>query len=353
MDSITVNAGPLTSYNSLVYYLSPKFKQIRELYLSGITPRITLDLRNLEYGNISISALTGLLCNCKKLRDFLGYAIPTVLKWDPQIQGFLSDIEFFKTAERFKIFQWIPEGIIGGYKLGTINPNTKILFYADIKPFKNIDISEIGIAKASLKQKIAPNFLMRCASLFNDFDDRLEDVIVNTTLELIVNSLMHAEDVAFVGLQRTKNRITISVCDSGIGFSKSLKRTYPQISHFKDLTSVEGIFIGSLIQRNAHGLRLAINEVLNFDELYPSFDFNEGWVIISSFDTELRWQKSNWAKALNYIDSNTFESKKPDILKIFGPPLTNYAEKEKINLGYWKKYENILIGTRITFEIKI
>ena len=161
MEEIVIHIGTLSSYNSLVYYLGSKFNEIRELYQSGRTPKVVFDLSNLEYGNISISALTGLLCNCKKLRDFLGYPIPAILKWDPQLQGFLADIEFFRITERFKIFKWIPEGIVGGYKMGVINPNTKILHYGDIKPLKNIDLSNIGIEKASLKQKIAPNFL-RC-----------------------------------------------------------------------------------------------------------------------------------------------------------------------------------------------
>lgn len=353
MEPIIINTGTLSSYNSLVYHLAPKLKQIRELYLSGTTPRVILNLSHLEYGNISISALTGLLCNCKKLRDFLGYPIPATLRWDPQVQGFLADIEFFKIADKFQIFQWIPDGIVGGYKMGVINPNTKILYYADIKPIKSIDLLNIGVEKASLKQKIAPHFLMRCANLFNDFDDRLEDIISNTTLELIVNCLMHAEDIAFVGLQRTKKRITISVCDSGIGFSKSLSRSYPNIPYFKKLTTIEGIAIGSLIQKNVHGLRLAINEVLNFNQFDASYDDNEGWVTISSFDSELRWQKANWARAIEIFDSINFEKQKPDILKALGNPLTNYVDKNKISLGYWKNYDDLLIGTRITFEIQI
>lgn len=353
METLIINVGPLTSYNSLIYHLSSKLKKLRDLYISGSTPEVLLDLSHIDYGSVSISALTGLLTTCKKVRDFLGYPIPTTIKWDPRLQGFLADIDFFKIVDELRLFKWVPEGIVGGYKMGVINPNTKILFYRDINPIREIPLSEIGIEKAKLKQKIAPNFLMRCANLFHGFDNILGDSISNTTLELIVNSLMHAEDIAFVGLQRTKKRITVAVCDGGIGFAKSLARTFPQISHFKNLSHIDAIIIGSLIQKNIHGLRLAINDVLNYDPFNPSFDFNEGWVIISSFDSEIRWQKTNWSRAISYFDKIDIEKNKPDFSNILQEPIKEYVEKYKIYEGYWKKYPEYLVGTRITFEIEL
>lgn len=345
---VVVNVGPLTSYNSLVYYLGPKLKSIRDLYLSGSTPEILFDLRSLEHGNINISALTALLSISKRLRDFIGAPIPATMRWDPRVQGFLSDLEFFTLVDKFKIFNWKPEGIIGGFRMGSINPNTKIIYYGDKKPIKHIDAKNVGIEKAILKQKIAPNFLMRCANVFYGFDDHLEDIISNTTLELIVNALMHAEDFAFVGLQRSNKRITVSVCDSGIGFRKSLCRSYNEIEYFKELQNIEAIVIASLIQKNIHGLRLAINEILN----PRKFNAALGWIIISSFDSEIRWQKNNWERAIAVFDSEDIRKYRPNFLKMIGEPLKDFRENKFIE-GYWKNYENSLVGTRITFEIQL
>ncbi len=353
MKNLTINAGPLTSYSSLSYYLGPKLKELRENYLSGITPNLLLDLSSLEYGKMNISALIALLAICKKVRDFIGYPIPTMIRWDPKVQGFLSDIDFFKTSDQLDLFKWQPEGIIGGYKRGNINPNTKILFYRDIRPIKDLNNDLIGIEKAKLKQKIAPHFLMKCSNLFTNMEEEIEDRVSNTTLELIANSLMHAEDIAFVGLQRSNKRITVAVCDGGIGFAKSLPRTYPTIDMFKNLSHVEGIVIGSLIQQNQHGLRLAINEVLNFDEYDRNFEINEGYVTISSFDSEIRWQKYNWLKALNYFENFDTRNSVLDCEDFLGISVSEYLSKEELNRGYWKKYDNILIGTRITFEINL
>jgi anti-sigma regulatory factor (Ser/Thr protein kinase) len=203
-----------------------------------------------------------------------------------------------------------------------------------------------------LKQKIAPNYLMRCSNIFRGFDEKLEDIISNTSLELIVNSLTHAEEIAFVGIQRTSNRITISVCDSGVGFPKSLKKLFKDIDIKRPLTHQDGILIGSLIQKSQHGLRLAISEVLNYDTDHLN-ELNEGWVIISSFNSEIRWQKNNWDKATNYFEKINISKELPSIQIALGEKSDKYIEKEDLEKGYWKSYDNFLLGTRISFEIKI
>lgn len=351
MDPIVIKTGPLTSYNSLHYYMTPKLSQIRELYHTGAAPKILMDMTSLEAGTISISALTAFLSICKKVRDFLGCPIPATIKWDPRLQGFLADLNFFIIADKFKLFKWEPDGIIGGYPMGKINPNSKLLYYSDISPVRNLELEQLGLAKASLKQRIAPHFLMRCANLFHGFDDRIEDIISNTSLELIVNSLMHAEDVAFIGLQRTQKRITVAVCDSGIGFLKSLSRTYNNVEYIKSLTHIQAIVIGCLIQKSMHGLRLAISEVLNYDEnLLMSA---KGWVIVSSYDSEIRWELQNWQKAVKYFDQVNALKNKPNFDEILGLPAEGFLNKEKVKEGYWRRYENFLVGSRITFEIQV
>lgn len=358
-ETVHVNVGPLTSFNSLVMHLSNKIDAIRHAYLEGRTPKILFDLRNAKFGQISIPAVTALLSCSKRLRDYLGYPIPITMRWDPELQGFLSEVGFFEIDQKFQIFYWLPEGIIGGFSRGRIsprgkiNPSTRIFYYADTQSIKSLSPDDYGVEKAKRKQKIAPHFYLKCSQLFSGLENqRGVDIIASTTLELIVNSLIHGEDIAFVGIQRTNKRVTISVCDSGIGFPKSLVRSNELNNEFKGISHIHGLLIGSLIQRNEHGLRLAISEVLNYDN--TSLDNrNDGWVTISSYDTELRWQKMNWSKAQNSADDILRKGKSFDIESVLGKQLADFVERDIISLGYWKKYESYIVGTRIAFEITI
>ncbi len=349
MNEFSINVGPLTSFNSLVYHLGPQLLFIRNEYIQGRTPKIKFNFSDLKSNSISLPALAALLANSRKLSAFIGNPIPVEMKWNPIVNAFLFDTGFMVAANKLKIFEF-PIEALGRNSGISLNPNTKIIYFEDINPSDSFSESEIGIEKAKHKQKILGNLKIRCSNIFDGFDEILESVVFNTTLELIVNSLMHAQDYAFVALQRTSKGITVSVCDAGIGFPKSLYSTYP-FEHFKNISHPQALFIGSLIQKDIHGLRLAINEVLGYEEN----DFskrNIGWVNISSFDTEIRWQKNNWGKALSYIDKLNLKKELPDIKAAIGDSLSGYVERDRIERGYWKQFQNFLVGTRITFEIR-
>ncbi len=352
MDTRVINTGPVTSFNSLVFHLSNEFLKIRKDYISGIRTKICFDFSEMRGNAMNLPALAALLATGKKISDFIGYSIPVKMQWNPQVLTFLTDTHFMSIAKKLKIFEFDP--LMSGtmrFNNDYINPNTRIIYFGDIKPINNIPIDQIGLEKAKHKQKIIGNLKVRASNIFGGVDDRLETSIVNTTLELIINSLMHAEEVAFVALQRTSKRITISVCDAGIGFKKSLYRT-TKYDHFEGMSHAQAVFIGSLIQKDVHGLRLAISEVLRFKE--NSFDFkeNKGWVVISSFDSEIRWQKDKWAKALSYFDSIDISKEAPDLDYVFNEPIKSYVTQEEVEKGYYKTYDHFLIGTRISFEIK-
>jgi hypothetical protein len=320
--------------------------------MHGKRPAFCFNFSELRSHSISLPALSSLLSVGKKLSEFVGYPIPVTITWDPNVLGFLHDTHFITIAKKLKIFSF--EGEIDGWKNFTgenlLNPNTRILYFNDIKPIRDISPDRIGIEKAIHKQKLINNLKIRCSAIFNGFDDGLENTLYNTTLELVVNSLMHAEETAFIALQRTKKSITIAVCDAGIGFRRSLHQTF-KTDNFQALTDGEALFIGSLIQKDAHGLRLAISEVLNYDSLDIA-QLNEGWVTLSSFGAEIRWQKKTWGRALEYFETIDLKTSKPDLNKIFGKPITTLVDREKIETGYHRIYNHFLVGTRISFEIR-
>lgn len=351
MEKKIITIGPATSINSLVYHLGTQFLQIRNDYIHGRRPEFSFDFSDMKGRSISLPALASLLSVGKKLKDFIGYPIPVQMKWDPQVIAILQDSHFIPIAKKLNIFSFsdVFEGTI---RLNNefLNPNTRLLYFGDIKPISNIPPDQIGIEKAIHKQKIISNLRVRCANIFKGFDDNLENTLYNTLLELIVNSLMHGQEFAFVALQRTSKSITISVSDSGIGFKRSLFQTFNN-PHFKEITDAQAIFIGSLIQKDIHGLRLAIEEVLNYDNESID-DTNEGWVTISSYDAEIRWQKKNWRKAITYFDQLDLKNQAPSLTKVFGAPLEKIVDRQTLEEGYYRIYNHFLIGTRISFEIR-
>lgn len=352
MEFKKITVGPLTSINNLVYHLSKQFLEIRTDYLLGKRPTFKLDFSDIKSHSISLPALASLLSVGKKLSEFIGYPIPVITIWEPHTLAFLHQTQFIQIAKKLNIFSF--EGDIDGWSWFTaerpLNPNTKLLYFGDVKPISHLNPSEIGTQKALHKQKLISNLKLRCSAVFNGFDDKLENTLYNTLLELIVNSLMHGQEFAFVALQRSSKGITIAVCDSGIGFKRSLMQTfsYPQLHDLKD---EEAILIGSLIQKEIHGLRLAISEVLR----YRAEDIalkNEGWVTISSYGAEIRWQKRAWHDALNHFEKLDLNQQKPRISEIFDPIYHGQIDEEALENGYCRTYNHFLVGTRISFEIK-
>lgn len=331
MSEIVFSVGPITSFRSLHYHFCEKIGELRSLYLSGVTPRVIYDLSGLEFKAISIGGLTALLAISCRIRQYTENPILLAFNWDPHVQGFLTDIAFFDISRRFDLFEW-DERVVGGFEMGKTNPNSKLLYYADVNPQdKFASHEELNEFKRSLKQKIAPNFLLRCSNVFRGFSDRLEGVVSNTTLELIVNSLIHGESIAFVGLQRTTKRITVAVSDYGVGFPRSLNKTFFRDSR-KKLSHLQGILIGTQIQKKDHGLRLAISETLDFGKGKD----RKPWVVIASFDTELRFTAESWNQTKVHFDEDEMFSK---------------AEVNEFIDAV--RFPDILIGTRITFEIPL
>lgn len=351
---IILKVGPLTSFRSLLYYLSPKLTELREAYVVGKTPNVFWDITSLGQRNINISVLTAFVGIAKRVRDFVGKPIPVLAIWNPNVLAFLADVDFFEIDKKFQLFEW-KEGFIGGFQRGNLNPNSKILYFADIPKIEFKSMDDLNSYKAELKQRIAPNLFLRTSEIFDGINTKLKLTVSNTTLELIANSLIHGQSIAFVGVQRTKPRISVSVCDTGIGFPRSLKKYLFQ-KEFK-MSHAQGIVIGSLIQKKEHGLRLAISEVLNYNNVFEEYvdqyidEKNDGWVIISSYDTEIRWQKNNWQKAKVEFDKEDLRIANISEYKILGKPLEDFPSSENTLSGYWSKYDNFLIGTRITFEI--
>ena len=337
-----INVGTLRSLNSLTLTLAPQLDQLRETFIRGEGAIPVWDLRNIEVGRVSIAALTSFLSISKKIRDFIGAPIEIEIHWHPKFQGFLADVGFIKISENFGLYDW--KGMLGDYKIGNTNPHTRIFYFSDLPTIDKSDQEQVIAWKDIKRQEIKHSLLLKLSNLFNSklfhqgWSDNLESVLTITGAELVVNSLLHGEEIAFVGVQRSSKGITTAICDSGKGFPKSMQTNYLWLKNQALLDHTKALLLASLMSKNKIGLYRAIDDVL----------LSNGHVIMSSFDTEIRWQQSLWDKAKTL---KIQQDGKIIDLKALGNPLTGYAELEEIYNGYYKEYDSFLVGTRISFEI--
>ncbi|MAW96876.1 MULTISPECIES: hypothetical protein [unclassified Leeuwenhoekiella] len=337
-----INIGSLSSISNLNYHLTKELKILRDSYLSGNDNTPIWDLRDLTPKKVSFSALTSFLAISKTIRDFIGQPIEIMAHWHPEFQGFLADTDFLKISNEFDLYDW--KGMLGGYESNKTSPNTRIFYYSNIPQFHYTDQKKIIEWKDLKREEIKRSVSFRLKPIFdndyfnNQWNIELEAVFTTTISELVVNSLIHGRSTAFVGVQRTRKGITTCVCDSGIGFLKSLEKYKPNLLESLKKSSLLAILYASFHSKNKIGLYRAISDVIQ----------SGGYINISSFDSEILWKSHIW----NFIDQH---ENLDDVLKL---ELTNtdyyfnkYVDFDKLNKGYFKNYDHFLIGSRITFEI--
>jgi len=337
-----INVGSLSSLSNLNYHLTKELKILRESYLNGNGNIPIWDLTSLTPKKVSFAALTTFLSISKVIRDFVGKPIEIKVQWHPEFQGFLSDIAFLKISKEFDLYDW--KGMLGGFSSNKTSPNTRIFYYSDIPTFNYTDTNCIIDWKDIKREELKRSISFRLKPIFdntyfiNQWNKELEAIFTTTISELVVNSLIHGRSIAFVGVQRTRKGITTCICDSGIGFLNSLKKYKPELIDYLDNSNLKSILYSSFHSKNKIGLYRAISDVIK----------SEGYINISSFDSEILWKSKNW----EYVDNNqTLE----DVLKLRLEKsdyyINGFVDIEKLDNGYFKKYDHFLMGSRITFEI--
>ena len=340
----SINVGPLNGLAALTYYLAEQFKLLNRDYASGKNPEVIWDLRNVMPRYQNMATLTAFLSLAHRLRSFTGHAHGALLSWNPRVLSFWSDIAFLDLSMKYDLIAW-PEKLIGGYPSKVTNPNTIIVdFPNDTNIPDKSDILEWKAWKDNKREEVKEQLMLKCSRLFEKsskyrLPSKLRDQIAITSAELIVNSLLHGNSMAFLGIQRTSKRITVAVCDAGIGFVNSLQKQNRQWSQLKELNHVDAIFIGSLENMREMGLRRAIDMTVNVG----------GHVLVLSNDAEVRWDGELWERAKNSLHPERYVA--PNIREIFGEPASSTVNIDTKLNGYYRLWRTGLRGTRISFEI--
>ncbi len=348
-EEIIINVGTLSSWNSLYRNIAPKLEILREKLNSNNKPNVFWDFSFIQSGKVSMSALTAFLSIANSLRKQYSEAIPIIMQWDPYILRFLSDINFFKVAKEMDILQWHPN-LIGGMISKLTNPNSKILVFNEIpnkdELMKNPTML-INWKESKREELIISELYRRIDSLFayegfyQEWKQHLTEMLSITVSELIVNSLLHGQDTAFVGFQKSPRGVTVCICDSGVGFLSSMKKNQNWVKEVKMEKNIDALLNASLMTKDEIGLHKAIENIIASD----------GYIILSSVDCELRWGRNNWTAANQRFNFNMFKKELQTAKNILGDEIDINANVLEYKKGYYRNFNSRLKGTRITFEI--
>lgn len=244
-----VPVGSLSGVPAIHSSMSRRLLDYSEHYRNGRRPIVVLDLSNVQPKKMSMAAITAFLSISDRLRDFTDAPIRVHVLWNPEVFSFWDDIGVFKISDERSLFAW-KDGIVGGYISGKGNPNTQILcFPNNLPPEQAFHADDIKHWKDSIRIDVKEKLLMQCGALFKSpkhgppISIQLRDQVAVTCAELVVNAHLWGKSAAFVGLQRSKKGITVAVCDSGIGFYRSLFDKYESNKRAKPNSHLEALGI--------------------------------------------------------------------------------------------------------------
>ncbi|MCX7068443.1 MAG: hypothetical protein NTW85_12210 [Methylococcales bacterium] len=340
---IYINIGGLEGIASVYKHTSKGLQEFNDCWKRGEQSIIHWDIRSLRDKEMNIAAISFFLAIAHRVRHFVGYPQPVLIDWNPNIFGFLSDIGFFKIANSYDLFKWPYE--IGGHEVGKTNPNTKLLAYNQLSQLPDIsDANQLSEWKKRHRENYRADIIDKCESLFIQKDqqklgENLALVMSRTCAEIAINSLLWGKSAAFLGIQRSGKRITISISDIGVGFKSSLfsKNVYLNLLN-NDNADITSIALCSVINENGFGLKRAISTVIKLG----------GSISIASNAGEIFWRENIWNEFIGYFDANGAEY---SISKL---PETIYkAEHCDRDNGYIRKWSNPIRGSRVSFSIPI
>lgn len=343
-----INVGPMTSLSSLVLYAGRPLQDFSRECMTGAAPLVEWDLRNLEPRKPSMPCLTTFLSLADRMRRFTRHRSVARLRWDPDLFGFWEAVDFLRVATDCDLLDWTPPGVLGGFRVPSIHPDTKIVAfkYPNDLP-ADIEGPEWEAWKAQQRQEHKARLESWSGQLFRptrnagSSDRGFADQIAMTTAELITNAQMWGRATAFVGLQRAAGRVTIAVSDCGIGLLRSLREKAGTSVPNLATDDLEAIILASVLNPTFWGLRRAIETIVK----------RKGWVTISSGDAEVNWRSGSWdlVRLSNFSDENgrTMIREASARLPAWQPGWSPRQPGE----GYHRRYKVGLRGVRIAFEV--
>lgn len=340
---IEINIGGLEGIASVYRNVSKGLHEFNEHWKRGEQSVIYWDVRGLKNREMDISAISFFLAIAHRIRLYTRICQPILLDWNPITLGFLSDIGFFEVANLNDLFKWPYE--IDGLVIGKTNPNTRLLSYKQLSQKPEINnASDLSEWKRIHRENYREDIIGKCESLFTSKDQKrygenLALAMSRTSAEIAINSLLWGEAAAFLGIQRSNKRITISISDIGVGLKNSLISKGLHLNLLNDdISDINSVALCSVINENDFGLKRAVSTVINLG----------GSISISSSAGEIFWCDKLWNEFVECYEARGAERA---ILKL---PVPIYkAEDSDRKNGYVRKWAESIKGTRVSFRIPI
>lgn len=329
---------------SSVYFSSRKsLDEFNQAWAHGHQPSITWDLRQLKPGRVNVASVSFLLALAHRIRLFTGRSQKVVIEWHPNLFSFLFDINFFSVADNYDLFDWPFE--IGGFEGGKTNPNTKVLAFSQLEKVPDINsFEEVADWKRVHREKYRANIIHSCEALFsineNSTPKNLPLIMSRNCAELVTNSLLWGDATPFIGLQRTRNKIFISVSDIGRGLRNSLIQK--GLLSRQNTDELYAIALACTINKNDFGLKRAISTVIDLG----------GNISISSGNCEINWGIELWREFLADVDTTGVEHA---VLQLTSSSenATDTSSYDRKRNGFHRTWPSSIRGTRVSFSIPL
>ncbi|RZQ86772.1 hypothetical protein [Vibrio vulnificus] len=342
MGNITIRVGGMQSVSSVYFSSRKSLDEFNYEWALGHQPSVTWDLSQLKPGKVNVAAVAFLLALAHRVRVFTGQRQKTVIEWHPNLFSFLFDINFFSVSDSYDLFDWPFE--IGGFEGGKTNPNTKVLAFSQLERVPDMNDFE-GIAKWKRvhRENYRSNIIHSCEALFsvneNSNPKNLPLIMSRNCAELVTNSLLWGDATPFIGLQRTRSNIFISVSDIGRGLRGSLMQK--QLVTKQNNDDLYAIALACTINKNDFGLKRAISTVVELG----------GNISISSGKCEISWGAELWNSFLCDIDNDGFEYAVQQLTS--NSDNTIEMSHDKRVSGFRREWPSSIRGTRVSFSIPL
>jgi hypothetical protein len=348
---LTINLGPLTTSASLRHHTAPALRRFNSFIAAKRQPEVWWDFHDVMPGRIDIASLTAFLATAHRLRSYTSHAPRAHRTRNPNVLSFFQDTNFLKLLADFNLLRW--EDDLGDYIAGTLNRTTKIIAFPPPTQLPPVGEEELGIWKEQSRSTISAQLQITAGLAFSStrrgrqVSQRLIGKMIMSTAELIVNSHLHGNATAFVGVQNLGAKVRVSVSDSGVGFLEAMRDPRSQSTRKGQLTvqptsHLEALLTGSLVNADILGLRRIISEVV----------VRGGGAMLSSFDADVVWRAPLWHEALEAI---SYGSEPNNVLSIpsWLGRVKARPSADDWSRGYLRQAREGLRGARVVFEFNL
>lgn len=254
---------------------------------------------------IDADAVPMLLCVGRILRKYYGTSLKLLLPESETVRQFLHVSRFYELSDGSNedetgIFSFNQMSAFGYDADKKYNPANKVEIFRPYSDYYSLSEDQREAIKYKMQDHYR-TFLM--GQMFGEIIERKigvsseeYDICMDALSEIICNAVLYSMSATYVGVQMlSKNKYSISVCDSGIGFKESLERKDIYALESKKYLNEESIADNRYLE-DFFALFTALKyaeetQRTNLWKLVKTICDNNGVIIIHTNRVEVRFDK--------------------------------------------------------------